>query len=151
MITYLYWVHYPEHTDPFTQGYVGISNNVTARFTYHKSKKCSDNPILHRAILKGAILTIIGEFEHRDDALSEEIRYRSNKNIGWNINQGGGVTPDRTGKPNHFLKEYNRTKVVSKETREKMSIVRKGKKWFTNGVHSIRAAECPAGYRPGRY
>jgi hypothetical protein len=49
----VYWIHHPSHTDIFTQGYIGISNNVKNRFESHK--KDLDGSPLHQAIQhKGA-------------------------------------------------------------------------------------------------
>lgn len=150
MITYLYWVHYPEHTDPFTQGYVGISNNVTARFTYHKSKKCSDNPILYRAILKGAKLSILSCFVSRSTALLAENNYRPDRCIGWNITPGGGAPPSQLGKSNPNTRISNMTRVCSSDTRQKMSEARKDLKWYTDGINDKRSRTCPIGFYPGR-
>lgn len=150
MTTYLYWIHYPEHTDPFTEGYVGISCKPKVRFNYHSNENCSDNSILFRAICKGAKQTILAEFTTNEEALQEEIRYRPSEKIGWNIIAGGISPPSRRGSSNPKLSEYNATKVVSESTKAKMSARGKGRKWYTNGVSSTKAFECPDGYYLGR-
>ena len=35
MTTSVYWIHRPEHTDMFTQGYVGITKDIKRRFKAH--------------------------------------------------------------------------------------------------------------------
>lgn len=150
MITYLYWVHYSTHNDPFREGYVGITNNPTARINYHKSLKCSDNPILYRALLKGAKLSILSCFLTRESALLAESAYRPNKCIGWNIIPGGGAPPSQLGRSNPNTRISNMTRGCSLETRQKMSQTRKALKWFTNGITDTRSKECPVGFYPGR-
>ena len=39
---------------------------------------------------------------------------------------------------------------VSDESREKMSLKKKGRHWFNDGVHSVLTYECPPGYTCGR-
>ena len=70
------------------------------------------------------------------------------------------------------ISEANRTRQVSKETREKHSTYwkehnpnangmsvehrnklaerKKGRKWFNNGIAETQAYECPDGFKPGR-
>ena len=38
----------------------------------------------------------------------------------------------------------------SKEHRENLSKVTKGKKWWNNGVVAVRSLECPEGFVQGR-
>lgn len=94
---YIYWIRYEHHTDPHTQGYVGISNDPDRRFIEH-AKYSKVNPRLKRAIAKGARMIIIKKVNTEDLALKEEIHYRPNKHIGWNIVEGGQTPPDQTGK-----------------------------------------------------
>ena len=44
----------------------------------------------------------------------------------------------------------NKGKKLSEEAKEKLSLKRKGKHWYTNGVDNIRCFECPDGFTPGR-
>lgn len=87
MTTYLYWIRYSNHTDPFTQGYIGISNNPDFRFQYGHSKHGRADIIEH--IKNGATMSVISEWPDIDSALLDEKRYRPHRNIGWNISQGG--------------------------------------------------------------
>ena len=87
MITYLYWIHDPNHNDIHTQGYVGITNNPEARLYSHTIH--AHNPDVKQAIDNGAVMTIISEHTTREQALSEEHRYRPHRNIGLNRHKGG--------------------------------------------------------------
>jgi predicted GIY-YIG superfamily endonuclease len=79
--TYLYWIHYPDHTDPTTEGYIGITCNTKERFQVHKRtfKHYFDN---------GATISILNEFDSRDAAHVVEADYRPVANIGWNTYSG---------------------------------------------------------------
>ena len=46
----VYWIHHAEHTDMFTQGYIGITNNIVKRFETHKNRP--SNTHLKNAINK---------------------------------------------------------------------------------------------------
>ena len=92
--TSVYWLHHPDHTDMFTQGYIGITNNLNARLRNHKSKKY--NAHLRNAIIKYGWDNIIKEvILVADEAycLMIEKTLRSVANIGWNIIEGGGKPP----------------------------------------------------------
>ena len=90
MSTYLYWIHYAEHTDPMSQGYIGVTVNPPKRLKTHSTGK---NKRLAYGIANGATMTILSEYTVRDDALTEERRMRPEKTIGWNLVEGGGDPP----------------------------------------------------------
>ena len=46
----VYWIHHKDHTDMFSQGYVGVSKNIEARWFRHS--RYSDNQHLKSAIKK---------------------------------------------------------------------------------------------------
>jgi len=91
----VYWIRLPEHTDIFTQGYVGITCNYDFRIYCHI--KNSNNPKQHhnyrtdfREALSG------GSFIHskiiigtREYCLEVEGKLRPDWKIGWNIAKGG--------------------------------------------------------------
>lgn len=95
---FVYWVHLPEHTNIFTQGYVGITTKtVGERFQQHvwNSSSGSKNNTINNAInkYKDAIVctTILeGSLEY---CLLVENKLRQAPNTGWNINVGGDVPP----------------------------------------------------------
>ena len=44
----VYWIRRPEHTNIFTEGYVGVSNNAEKRWKFHRGSATN-------AHLKGAV------------------------------------------------------------------------------------------------
>lgn len=143
----IYWIKYPNQNNPYTEGYIGISNNVKSRFKYHSSKKRSDNPILFGAIQKGADLVILETVETKEEALTREIQYRPTARIGWNIIPGGISPPSQKGRS--YPSPMNNKKHLE-STKKLMSEQRKGKKWWTDGNKNIRAHICPDGFKEGR-
>jgi hypothetical protein len=98
----IYWIHLPEHTDPSTEGYLGVSKNFELRMTNHITdinKKKHKNPHLVHAVLKYGWDNLI-----KDIILSGEEAYcyeieeelRPKKSIGWNIAPGGHRGPGWT-------------------------------------------------------
>lgn len=117
----VYWVRLPEHTDVFSQGYVGVTkNSASSRFRGHvqaSKKEPSNKTILSKAILKygrdGLVVTPLVKCE-LDYAYRLEEQLRPKEHIGWNIAKGG-----------YFSGIYSGYK-LSDETRAKMSAARKG-------------------------
>lgn len=93
-ITYVYWVHYPDHSDPSTEGYVGITNDLYHREWRHRNN--AGNPIAYNAMKKGAVFSVLAEYNTREEAIAREIELRPTENIGWNIREGGGDPPRMT-------------------------------------------------------
>jgi group I intron endonuclease len=89
----VYWIHLPNQTDVFTQGYVGIAENFEQRMFAHKScAKNNHKNIYYRAIrkygwenLKKDVI-LVGETKYCMDV---EQKLRSAPKIGWNIAIGG--------------------------------------------------------------
>jgi hypothetical protein len=83
----------------FTQGYIGVTKDFKNRM-YDHMKNVKNYPIVH-AIKKygwdGLIKKIILIAEN-DYCFDIEAKLRPTSQIGWNINQGGEIPPDRTGK-----------------------------------------------------
>lgn len=94
MSSVVYWIHHPEHTDMFLQGYIGVSKDLKRRFNNHAKR--SDNPHLKNAINKygwdNLIKQIILVADNAYCFMIEKL-LRSNDNIGWNIVKGGGNPP----------------------------------------------------------
>lgn len=95
----LYWIKHKEHTDIFTQGYVGVTKNYEKRWRRHigdaKNKK-HDNPHLQKALNKYNSKTIIQEiilFASEKYCYEIENKLRNKENIGWNICSGGTKPP----------------------------------------------------------
>ena len=101
--TSVYWIHHPDHTDMFTQGYIGVSKNIKKRWRDHKNR--AHNLHLSRAIKKyGWDVLIKKVVLVADEAycLMIESQLREKDQIGWNMVKGGGMppsTPWNKGKP----------------------------------------------------
>jgi len=91
----VYWIHYPDHTDPTQDGYIGISTQVGIRFRNHMR----NNAHMRNRVNKGAVLTILHDVETLEEAAQVEKTYRPHENIGWNTNAGGDIPPKRTSAP----------------------------------------------------
>jgi hypothetical protein len=76
----VYWLHHPEHTDPFTQGYVGITKRKNREKQHRNSRR----------IPADFIFTVLAENLTRFEAAKMEWEHRKQRNIGWNIKMGGG-------------------------------------------------------------
>ena len=89
----VYWIHYPEHTDPLTDGYVGVTDDFEIRLAVHK-RNARKNPISPKdeALIGTRSEEIVIEtiFEgSASECADEEIRLRPRREIGWNISPGG--------------------------------------------------------------
>ena len=118
-LSWVYWVHLPEHTDMTKQGYVGITSlGVSKRFAAHvRSSRSSKNPtVFKRAIIKYSDkLVVTTVFEgSREQCLMLEYLLRPAENIGWNL-AIGGVAPC-AGKP---LSEDHKQKLIAANTGRK--------------------------------
>lgn len=76
----VYWVHLPEHTDMFNQGYIGVTPNLQKRLKTHKHKF---KDLWDRIIVK---TILIGDLAY---CYMIEQKLRPIKNIGWNKAIGG--------------------------------------------------------------
>lgn len=121
----VYWIHHPEHTDMFTQGYIGITKDITKRFEEHKNRP--SNAHLKHAINKYGWDNLVKEIVLVADkayCLMIEAKLRAEDKIGWNVIMGGGVPPSALGK------KFTR----SDEWKQKLSIARKGKTSWNKGM-----------------
>jgi group I intron endonuclease len=90
---YLYWIHSSEHSDPMTQGYIGIAENFEQRMFAHKScAKTGKEATLYKAIRKHGwdnltkeVLVIADQGYCKD--LEQKMRPKAR--VGWNIAVGG--------------------------------------------------------------
>jgi hypothetical protein len=92
-MTIVYWIRFPEHTDPTTEGYIGVTNDLEKRFEGHKAQALKEQVGVKNEALSGpraheAIIEVIFEGLPADCA-DEEYRLRPKKNIGWNKQYGG--------------------------------------------------------------
>lgn len=113
----IYWIHLPEHTNIFTEGYIGVSKNYKHRFLQHKRNKSKrhENPHLMYALKKYDNITVSPLLEGETDYCYEiEEKLRPNIKIGWNLAKGGSQPPSQQGKIS-----WNKGKKASEETKEK--------------------------------
>ena len=124
---YIYWIHHPDHTDPYTEGYIGLSNQPDKRFKAHTtdtanvgSKYLREMSDSDKALLSH---TILAECSSLEQARKLELKYRPLPNIGWNIKRGGGVSPDCTGRvqSDQTKKDIARKNIKTKSTRTYVS------------------------------
>ena len=108
MAYFLYWWKDTNHTDPWTQGYVGISKKLKYRNWCHKTRSEWYRDDLEQVILREGLT--------KEQAEAWENSFRPKWNIGWNKAPGGNIPPDATGKA-----PWNKGKELSQETRDKIS------------------------------
>ena len=104
MSSVVYWIHLPEHTDMFTQGYIGVCNDIKKRLNEHKNKtnKYFENVIKKYGwdnLVKQQI--IVAEMNY---CLEMESKLRPNDRMGWNLVKGGGKPPVAFGNKNRLGK-----------------------------------------------
>jgi hypothetical protein len=92
----VYWIHLQEHTEMFSQGYIGITKTTAKkRFYKHLSASKSNTTraatILSRAINKYGDKIIVDTLVicDIDYAFDMETKLRPSPRIGWNTDQGG--------------------------------------------------------------
>lgn len=114
----VYWIHHKNHTDMFSQGYIGVSKNVKKRWYDHNWKP--QNNHLSNAIKKYGWDNLIKEvilIGEQSYCLDVEAKLRPNPQIGWNLIAGGGMPPSSLGK---------KFGPMSDETKAKVSAAKKG-------------------------
>lgn len=132
----VYWIHLPEHTDVFTQGYVGVTKaTAKKRFFKHLSASNSNttraDTILSRAIKKYGDKIIVETLVicTIEYAFDLESKLRHTTRIGWNTDQGGRgrkeVSEETRLKISKTLTGHKGV-VHSEETRKRMSDKRRG-------------------------
>ena len=154
----VYWIHNHEHTDPYTQGYIGVTVDFERRMKTHLKhvkEKTHLNENLQENLLKENVRIDILHEDLEEICYDLERNYRPDLYIGWNISKGGsdgGVT--RTGyKLSDDFREKrrlymlgnkiaagNKGKPKSEEHKKKISNSNKGRVITENQKleHSIR-------------
>jgi group I intron endonuclease len=126
----VYWVRQAEHTDIFSQGYVGITNNFTKRMTEHK--RGTENAHFKNAVNKYGWNNLVKEIiviAEKNYCLDLETKLRPTDEIGWNLTKGGNMPPSFLGKKrseSNILKLKNR--VFSNDTKQKIATALTGNK-----------------------
>ena len=104
MHTNVYWIHHPEHTDVFTQGYIGVTKHIKARWKAHSEK--TENEALKNAIKKYGWNSLIKKIILISDdqyCFDIEKKLRPKENIGWNINVGGVKPPKSKNRGENYI------------------------------------------------
>lgn len=97
----VYWYHLTQHTDPYREGYIGVTSNLKFRHYQHSKGVKGCGKILHQAFQKYGETQIIKTVLHtvsKEEAYLLENQYRPVQWTGWNIAIGGGLPPDTTGR-----------------------------------------------------
>ena len=78
----VYWIRDPNHTDPFTEGYVGITyKEAEERWNRHRLRA----EWWHDGVVCDVVIVV----DTVEEALRLEKYYRPEPNIGWNKSKGG--------------------------------------------------------------
>lgn len=145
MASVVYWIHLPEHTDMFTQGYIGITNNIKNRLEAHKNRP--SNTHLKNAIAKYGWDNLIKQvILVADEAycLIVEHKLRVATSIGWNVIIGGGKPPVAEKGCNLGRTPWNKGVAMKAEARQKLSAANKGKVAWNKGTittNKVRAKQ----------
>lgn len=133
----VYWIHLPEHSNIFSEGYIGVSTDVTTRiYEHHRLMRKGDheNSVLINVYKKYSNQLITDILINASEEYCYEIEeiLRPRDHIGWNINKGGDKPPSQKGK-----KAWNKNKKFI---------------WITNGLNdkAFYGLEIPHGWRKGR-
>lgn len=153
----VYWLRCKDHTDMFTQGYIGVSNNVERRLNQHKIR--NENPLLKRAIKKHGWDNLVKQIlviSDKNYCLGIEAQLRPSEKIGWNITKGGGMppislwrkglkmTPEEIAKMSERLKGrtvWNKGISMPEATRIKLSVALIGRKCWNKGIETSQEAK----------
>lgn len=148
----VYWIRHPLHTDMFSEGYIGItSKSLKERLRGHldatkRHYGSSKQTVVGRALLKYGQDTLVMEaicYCDKEYAQYLEREMRPEKKIGWNIAIGGDIPPGVKGLPvsketREKLSKVHKGKLVSEETRQKQSKAKKGIPLAPNHAEKVR-------------
>ena len=95
-LTFVYWIHLPEHTDKRSQGYIGVTRTPEKRWKQHKDEANSNrhpNSHLSSAIKKydSTLIYEIVLLSNSEYCYEYERILRPSPSIGWNLMSGGPV------------------------------------------------------------
>ena len=136
MATSVYWIHHPDHTDMFSQGYIGVSNDISRRWESHKNR--TQNGHLKNAIKSYGWDNLVKKvilIADRWYCLMIETRLRPTNNIGWNHAFGGGCPPDATGNKHRLgMSPPNKGVPWSDEVKARISAKKMGSIPWNKGI-----------------
>lgn len=156
---YVYWIKAEHHTDPNTEGYVGVASNPLARYNHHK--KANVNPKLRSSLEKYNTHLVILHEGNRHWCYSKENEYRPIENVGWNIRPGGQYhvhTDNIKQKISETHKKLGTNPYSSEKTHSPEAIAKRkakmvGRKWYYNPedpTNRTLATKCPTGWLEGK-
>jgi len=129
----IYWIHTSDQNNPKKEGYIGISRNVDRRFKDHKK---SNFPVGHAIRKHQNDIKIDLLYEQLDEETAKNIEYsfRPEREIGWNLEPGGGLPPSHLGRKKLERSEQMKGdknpfygKNHTQETKDFLSDMKKGK------------------------
>ena len=127
---YVYWLKHKDHTNLFSEGYIGVSNNPQERMRHHlieaKANRHSDKNLSHAIRKYGAenlSLQIIVIAE-KNYCYTLEKKLRPTGFIGWNMREGGYHTPNPFPKgskmPQEIQQKAKRTIALKRKSGESL-------------------------------
>lgn len=125
----VYWLRCADHTDMFSQGYVGITRHGREKRRFWEHKNVGQNAHLRNALNKYDVIQEVLLIADENYCKEIEQKLRPFENIGWNIVTGGGFPPNFKGKKrsSEFVSKA-RLRKDSNETRLKKSLAAVGNK-----------------------
>lgn len=122
----VYWIREKDHTDIYSEGYVGITKKpLEERVREHKKNKRT-SVVSYKLRNKECVFSVVHSVDSLEEALKLEAYYRPTKAIGWNLQKGGelGVESDwynsGINKQKHSMKTSEGTLrgIATKDTTE---------------------------------
>ena len=130
----VYWIRHQDHTDIFSQGYVGVSANPKLRWYHHLRQPTNSH--MKNAIDKYGWDNLVKQIvliSNNDYCLDIEKKLRPCDFIGWNATVGGGMPP----RPK---KGMGKGHLTSQATRIKISNAGKGRQFSMESIQKISGA-----------
>ena len=127
----VYWIKSSKHIDVFSQGYVGITKNISSRIKAHRKnrKKTPLTDAIKSFGFDNLTVEVLHEVDTLSAALELEEKYRPSLKIGWNLQKGGEIGVESSwytcpeNKLRHSIATSNATKlgILAKDTKEARS------------------------------